>query len=166
MRVFVLQNQLANTPGASFQATRSIRAKRPGVRQPSAAFVSTKAWRSEVGTSCEGASIPYGFPTTAAQVIAEIDRLPREELEAVLTHVHELEEAIIPESFLPGYGGCPLPHSFWVMARRWHAMNTEWPPMTGFTATVGRLVTAEDTRENRLHFFLKLMEKELVFPSL
>jgi hypothetical protein len=39
---------------------------------------------------------------TATQVIAAIDRLPREEQEAVFVHVHELEEAKIPESFLQG----------------------------------------------------------------
>lgn len=39
---------------------------------------------------------------TAAQVIAAIDHLPREDQEAVFAHVHELEEATIPESFLQG----------------------------------------------------------------
>ena len=36
---------------------------------------------------------------TATQVIAEIDRLPLEEKEAVFVHVHELEESMIPDSF-------------------------------------------------------------------
>ena len=39
---------------------------------------------------------------TATQVIAEIDRLPRKEQEAVFAHVHELEDAMIPDSFLQG----------------------------------------------------------------
>ena len=39
---------------------------------------------------------------TATQVIAEIDRLPPQEKEAVFVHVHELEEAMIPDSFLQG----------------------------------------------------------------
>jgi hypothetical protein len=39
---------------------------------------------------------------TAMQVIAAIDRLRRKEQEAVFAHVHELEEAAIPDSFLQG----------------------------------------------------------------
>ena len=39
---------------------------------------------------------------TASQVIAEIDRLPPQEREMVFSHVHELEEATIPSSFLQG----------------------------------------------------------------
>ena len=39
---------------------------------------------------------------TATQVIAEIDRLPPKEKEAVIVHVHELEAAMIPDSFLQG----------------------------------------------------------------
>ncbi|MFN0076365.1 MAG: hypothetical protein ACKVY0_07815 [Prosthecobacter sp.] len=39
---------------------------------------------------------------TATQLIAEIDRLPQEEKEQVFMHVHELEETLIPESFLQG----------------------------------------------------------------
>jgi hypothetical protein len=39
---------------------------------------------------------------TATQVIAEIDRLPPQEMEAVFLHVHELEESMIPDSFLKG----------------------------------------------------------------
>ncbi len=39
---------------------------------------------------------------TATQVIAEIDRLPLEEKEAVFVHVHELEESMIPDSFRMG----------------------------------------------------------------
>ncbi len=39
---------------------------------------------------------------TANQVIAEIDSLPPHEREAVFHHVHDLEEAAIPESFLRG----------------------------------------------------------------
>lgn len=39
---------------------------------------------------------------TATQVIAEIDRLPIEEKEAVIVHVHELEAGMIPDSFLQG----------------------------------------------------------------
>ncbi len=39
---------------------------------------------------------------TAKQVIAEIDSLPIEDKEAVIIHVHELEAAMIPDSFLQG----------------------------------------------------------------
>lgn len=39
---------------------------------------------------------------TASQVIAEIDSLPPQERKAVFYHVHELEEAMIPDSFLRG----------------------------------------------------------------
>jgi F0F1-type ATP synthase delta subunit len=39
---------------------------------------------------------------TATEVIAEIDRLPREDKEAVIIHVHEMEADMIPESFLQG----------------------------------------------------------------
>lgn len=37
---------------------------------------------------------------TATQVIAEIDCLAPQERKAVFNHVHELEESMIPESFL------------------------------------------------------------------
>jgi hypothetical protein len=37
---------------------------------------------------------------TASQVIAEIDSLAPQERRAVFSHVHELEESMIPESFL------------------------------------------------------------------
>jgi len=39
---------------------------------------------------------------TAVQVIAEIENLPREEQERVFVHVHELEDKMIPQSFLQG----------------------------------------------------------------
>ena len=39
---------------------------------------------------------------TASQVIAQIDSLPPQEREAVFHHVHELEAAMIPESFMRG----------------------------------------------------------------
>lgn len=39
---------------------------------------------------------------TATQVIAEIDRLPLEEKETVIAHVHDIEAGMIPNSFLQG----------------------------------------------------------------
>ena len=33
-------------------------------------------------------------------------------------------------------------------------MKTDWPPLSNFTATVGRLATAEDTRAGRAVFLL------------
>jgi len=39
---------------------------------------------------------------TASQVIAEIENLPREEMERVFVRVHELEDEMIPQSFLQG----------------------------------------------------------------
>lgn len=39
---------------------------------------------------------------TATPVIAEIDRLPLEDKAAVIIQVHELEAAMIPDSFLKG----------------------------------------------------------------
>lgn len=39
---------------------------------------------------------------TATQIIAEIDRLSLEEKEVVIVHVHELETAMIPDSFRAG----------------------------------------------------------------
>lgn len=51
---------------------------------------------------CSAASFPYLGTMTASQVIAQIDSLPPDEREAVFHHVHELEEAMIPESFLRG----------------------------------------------------------------
>lgn len=33
-------------------------------------------------------------------------------------------------------------------------MNTDWPPLQSFTATVGRLATKEDTNANRAAFLL------------
>ena len=39
---------------------------------------------------------------TATQIIAEIDRLPPEEKQAVLIHVRILEDEMIPDSFLKG----------------------------------------------------------------
>lgn len=34
-------------------------------------------------------------------------------------------------------------------------MKTDWPSLTNFTATAGRLATADDTRENRAVFLLQ-----------
>ena len=34
-------------------------------------------------------------------------------------------------------------------------MSNDWPPLSDFTATVGRLATAEDTRANRAVFLLE-----------
>lgn len=42
----------------------------------------------------------YFIAMTASQVIAEIDALEPLERKAVFQHVHELEESMIPESFL------------------------------------------------------------------
>jgi predicted alpha/beta hydrolase family esterase len=42
------------------------------------------------------------FTMTATQVIAEIENLPREERERVFVRVHELEDEMIPQSFLQG----------------------------------------------------------------
>ncbi|MBL9178421.1 MAG: hypothetical protein JNM65_10175 [Verrucomicrobiaceae bacterium] len=39
---------------------------------------------------------------TATQVIAEIESLPPQEREAVFVRVHELEQEMIPDSFLQG----------------------------------------------------------------
>jgi hypothetical protein len=39
---------------------------------------------------------------TATQVIAEIENLPIEERERVFVRVHELENEMIPQSFLQG----------------------------------------------------------------
>lgn len=39
---------------------------------------------------------------TAAQVIADIESLPPQEREAVFVRVHELEQEMIPDSFLQG----------------------------------------------------------------
>ncbi len=39
---------------------------------------------------------------TAEQVIAEFNRLPPDEKKAVILHVDELEESMIPESFRIG----------------------------------------------------------------
>jgi len=39
---------------------------------------------------------------TATQVIAEIESLPPQERETVFLRVHEIEEAMIPASFLRG----------------------------------------------------------------
>ncbi len=39
---------------------------------------------------------------TATQVIAEIESLPPQERETVFLRVHEIEETMIPESFLQG----------------------------------------------------------------
>lgn len=41
-------------------------------------------------------------PMTASQVIDEIERLPEAERQAVFQRVHELEESLIPESFITG----------------------------------------------------------------
>lgn len=41
-------------------------------------------------------------PMTATQVIAEIESLPPQEREAVFVRVHELEQEMIPDSFLQG----------------------------------------------------------------
>jgi hypothetical protein len=49
-----------------------------------------------------GVLLPVFCAMTAQQVIAEIDRLPPEEKRAVIVHVHELEESMIPESFRGG----------------------------------------------------------------
>ena len=39
---------------------------------------------------------------TAAQVIAEIERLSPQERELVFVRIHEIEEATIPDTFLQG----------------------------------------------------------------
>ena len=63
---------------------------------------------------------------TATQVIADIDRLPPEEKQAVLIHVRILEDEMLPDSFLTA----------WAEARRGELIDMEGAcppgnPLTG-----------------------------------